>query len=58
MVLKDNGCKKKKRLDFKCSKCKKRFSTEELLNLGFAEKIANGISVICPNCEEPTFVKK
>lgn len=58
MVLKDNGVKKRKKLDFKCSKCKKRYSIEELLDLGFAEKVANGICVTCPNCEEPEFKSK
>ena len=57
-MLKDNGNKKKLKLDWKCNECRKRYSIEELISLGYAEKIGNLISIECPNCENKEFVKK
>lgn len=41
---------KKKKLDFKCSECKKRYSLKELKELSYVEEVANYIIVTCPNC--------
>lgn len=58
MSLKDMGNKKKARLDYRCSECKKRFSIANLLEEGYAEKINGLLSVECPNCGNKEFIKK
>ena len=59
MVMKDNGCKKKRKLDWKCKYCHERFSIAELLELGYAEKLKDGlISIECPNGDNVETIKK
>lgn len=56
-MLQENGRVKKKKLDWKCSNCRKRYSIEELIQLGYAEKIGNITSIECPNCENKEVIK-
>lgn len=56
-MLQENGRVKKKKLDWKCSNCRKRYSIEELIQLGYAEKIGNITSMECPNCENKEVIK-
>ena len=56
-MLQENGRVKKKKLDWKCSNCRKRYSIEELIQLGYAEKIGNITSMECPNCEIKEVIK-
>lgn len=50
---------KKRKLDFKCDKCKRRFSIDELIEEGYAEKCGSeGIQVECPNCDNNVFLRK
>ena len=56
-MLQKNGRVKKKKLDWNCSNCRKRYSIEELIQLGYAEKIGNITSMECPNCENKEVIK-
>lgn len=60
-MLKEDGRianKKKSRLNWKCPSCKKRFSTEDLEDLGFVERIGNSMVVTCSECEYQELIQK
>lgn len=58
MTLVKDGKSKKIKLDHKCSKCRKRYSTALLLEEGYAEYVSGGKkSIECPNCRNKEIVK-
>lgn len=58
MVMKDNGCKRKRKLDWKCQNCRNRWSLQELLDEGYCEKTLGIVSVECPECGYKEVIKK
>lgn len=53
-----NKNSKKKKMDFKCYMCKTRYNLDELKGLGYIEKVAEYITVECPNCGNQDSWKK